>query len=72
MPGDTEMAVARIVSLPESLRGKWVAYRLNEEVQVIDYDDNFDRLLERLQKRGVDTRFIQIDYVSDEDVVFLV
>lgn len=63
---------AKIVSLPESLRGKWVAYRLNKEIKVIDYDEDFERLLERLRKKGVDVRFVQVDYVPEEDVVFLV
>jgi len=49
-----------------------VAYRLDREIQVIDYDDDFEKLLDRLKKNGIDTRFIQIGYASDEDVVFLV
>ena len=64
--------VARVVSLPESLRGKWVAYKLNDEVRIVDYDEDFERLLEKLRRRGVDVRFVQVDYVPDEDVVFLV
>jgi hypothetical protein len=66
------MTITRVVSFPESLRGKWVAYRLNKEMQIIDYDDDFEKLLKKLQKKGVDARFIQIDYVPDEDVVFVV
>ena len=63
---------ARVVSLPESLRGKWVAYKLNDEVKIVDYDEDFEKLLEKLRRRGVDVRFVQVDYVPDEDVVFLV
>jgi len=64
--------MARVVSLPEELRGKWVAYKLNRDIQVIDYDDDFEKLLARLRSKGLDVRFIQVDYVPDEDVVFLV
>lgn len=66
------MEMARVVSFPEELRGKWVAYKLNREIQVIDYDEDFEKLLARLRSKGLDVRFIQVDYVPDEDVVFLV
>ena len=64
--------MVRVVSFPEELRGKWVAYRLNRDIQVIDYDEDFEKLLARLRSKGLDVRFIQVDYVPDEDVVFLV
>ena len=62
----------RVVEFPEMLRGKWVAYRLNEKLQVIDYDNDLEKLLERLREKGIDVRFIQVDYIPDEDVVFLI
>ena len=61
-----------VVVLPEALRGRWVAYRLDKGVRVIDCDEDFWGLLERLRRRGVDARFVQIDYVPGEDVVFIV
>jgi len=65
-------AMAKVVSLPDTLRGKWVAYKLDKDIHIIDYDEDFETLLEKLRKKGVDVRFVQVDYVPDEDVVFLV
>ena len=61
----------KVVSFPESLRGKWVAYKIEDRLKILDYDDSLDRLLERLKVRGVDLRFIQLDYIPEEEVVFL-
>ena len=64
--------MSRVISFPENLRGKWVAYKLNKDIKVIDYDEDFEKLLEKLRSKGIDVRFVQVDYVPDEDVVFLV
>ena len=63
--------MGRVVSLPELLRGKWVAYKLDKDIHIIDYDEDFETLLEKLRKKGVDVRFVYIDYVPDEEIVYL-
>ena len=59
--------------MPAYLRGRWVAWRLGSglEVEVLDHDVDLEMLLERLKERGIDVRFVYVDYIPDEDVIYI-
>lgn len=61
-----------VLAFPEELRGRWVAYRIEGgEVVVIGTGDGLEELLGELRRRGIDPRFVLVDYVPDEDVELL-
>ena len=62
------------ISFSEKLRGQFVAYRLNTKectIKIIDSDEDFQKLLMKLKRAGVDPRFVFIDYVPEEEVIYL-
>ncbi len=62
----------RVVELPREYRGKFIAYKLDDHLEVIDSDEDLERLLEKLRRRGLDPRYIHVDYVPEEEVVYLI
>lgn len=60
------------MELPRELRGLWVAYRIEGgRVRVVEQAATLEELLARLRERGIDARFVFVDYVPDEDVELL-
>ena len=59
------------VELPRRYRGKFVAYRLDGGLDIVDADEDFERLLEKLRRRGLDPRYVYVDYVPEEEVVWV-
>lgn len=60
------------MELPRELRGLWVAYRIEgNRVRVVERAATLEGLLARLRERGIDARFVFVDYVPDEDVELL-
>ena len=49
--------------------GKFIARR---GLEVIDYADELEELLEKLRRRGIDPRYVVIDYVPEEPVYQLI
>jgi len=53
----------------EKYVGKFIARRNSE---VIDYADEFEELIEKLRRRGIDPRKVIIDYVPEEPLYYLI
>ena len=54
---------------PKEYKGKFVARRGNK---LLDADEDLERLLGRLKRKGVDVREVVIDYVPAEDEILIV
>jgi DNA-binding sugar fermentation-stimulating protein len=62
-----------VIEFPFNLRGRFVAYCIvGGRVKIIDIDNDFGHLLRKLKRKGVDVRFVQVDYIPEEDVVYLI
>lgn len=62
-----------VISMPAEYRGKFVAYRIEKRrVKIIDSSEDFEKLLQKLKERGFDPRFVLIDYVPEEDIIYLI
>jgi len=49
--------------------GKFIARR---DLEVLEVADDFEELLDKLRSKGVDPRYVIIDYVPEEPVYYLV
>ncbi len=49
--------------------GKFIARRDSE---VLEAADDFDELLRRLREKGIDPRYVIIDYVPEEPLFYLI
>ena len=53
----------------EKYVGKFIARRDSE---IIDYADEFEELIEKLRRKGIDPRQVIIDYVPEEPLYFII
>ena len=57
-----------VITLPEEYAGKFVA-RVRD--RVIAVGNTMEEVLEKVKEKGYDPRFVIVDYVPDEDIVFI-
>jgi len=48
---------------------KFIARR---DLEVLEVADDFEELLDKLRSKGVDSRYVVIDYVPEEPIYYLV
>ena len=65
------MAVRKVLdfSVFSEYAGRVIA---RKDTKVIESADTVEELLEKLRKKGVDPRFVVIDYVSKEPIYYLI
>ena len=60
------------IEFPPTLAGKFVAYRVeNGELIVIATGDDVEEVIEKVKEKGKDPKFVQIEYVPEEEVIYL-
>ena len=60
------------VHIPEKYRGKYIAYKITKKgLDVKAVADDFYELLKKLEEKGIDKRFVMIEYVPEEDVIYI-
>jgi len=49
--------------------GKFIA---RKDLEVLEVADDFEELLDKLRSKGIDPRYVIIDYVPEEPIYYLV
>ncbi|MEB2835670.1 MAG: DUF5678 domain-containing protein [Desulfurococcales archaeon] len=61
--------MSAVIRLPKEYRGKFIA-RLDDKIVAVG--DSIKEVKEALRRRGIDPRYAVIDYVPEEDVIFII